>query len=101
VAAVYDPADIPGDRVAFENHLNYYHLQGSGLPATVARGLAAFLNSTLVDSETRGRSPHHPEGFEYATGAAKRAFRLDSSGVAQDDAEQTVERSRSSHARDH
>jgi adenine-specific DNA-methyltransferase len=58
VAAVYDPAHVPGDRVAFENHLNYYHVQGSGLPATVARGLAAFLNSTLVDSYFRQFSGH-------------------------------------------
>lgn len=58
VAAVYDPADVPADRVAFENHLNYYHYRGAGLPATVARGLAAFLNSTLVDSYFRQFSGH-------------------------------------------
>lgn len=58
VAAVYDPARVPADRVAFENHLNYYHLRGAGLPATVARGLAAFLNSTLVDSYFRQFSGH-------------------------------------------
>ena len=58
VAAVYDPARIRAQRVAFENHLNYYHLRGSGLPATVAKGLAAFLNSTLVDSYFRQFSGH-------------------------------------------
>lgn len=58
VAAVYDPACVPGDRVAFENHLNYYHLHGAGLPATIAKGLAAFLNSTLVDSYFRQFSGH-------------------------------------------
>lgn len=58
VAAVYDPARVATDRVAFENHLNYYHLRGSGLPATVAKGLAAFLNSTLVDSYFRQFSGH-------------------------------------------
>jgi len=58
VAAVYDPVRIPADRVAFENHLNYYHLRGAGLPATVARGLAAFLNSTMVDSYFRQFSGH-------------------------------------------
>lgn len=58
VAAVYDPDRVPGDRVAFENHLNYYHLRGSGLPATVAKGLAAFLNSTFVDSYFRQFSGH-------------------------------------------
>jgi adenine-specific DNA-methyltransferase len=58
VAAVYDPERVPTDRVAFENHLNYYHLRGAGLPATVAMGLAAFLNSTLVDSYFRQFSGH-------------------------------------------
>jgi adenine-specific DNA-methyltransferase len=58
VAAVCDPARVPGDRVAFENHLNYYHLGGAGLPATVAKGLAAFLNSTFVDSCFRQFSGH-------------------------------------------
>jgi adenine-specific DNA-methyltransferase len=58
VAAVYDPERVPADRVAFENHLNYYHSRGVGLPATVARGLAAFLNSTLVDSYFRQFSGH-------------------------------------------
>lgn len=58
VAAVYDPAHVAADRVAFENHLNYYHQRGAGLPATVAKGLAAFLNSTLVDSYFRQFSGH-------------------------------------------
>jgi adenine-specific DNA-methyltransferase len=58
VAAVYDPGRVPCDRVAFENHLNYYHIRGSGLPATMAKGLAAFLNSTLVDSYFRQFSGH-------------------------------------------
>lgn len=58
VAAVYDPARVPTNRVAFENHLNYYHFRGAGLPAVVAKGLAAFLNSTLVDSYFRQFSGH-------------------------------------------
>ena len=58
VAAVYDPTRIPATQVAFENHLNYYHAQGSGLPVTVAKGLAAFLNSTLVDTYFRQFSGH-------------------------------------------
>jgi adenine-specific DNA-methyltransferase len=58
VAAVYDPTRIPGERVAFENHLSYYHVRGSGLPVTVAKGLAAFLNSTLVDLYFRQFSGH-------------------------------------------
>lgn len=58
VAAVYDPERVPSDRVAFENHLNYYHLRCAALPTTVAKGLAAFLNSTLVDSYFRQFSGH-------------------------------------------
>lgn len=58
VAAVYDPSRLLADRVAFENHLNYYHIRGSGLPVTIAKGLAAFLNSTLIDSYLRQFSGH-------------------------------------------
>jgi adenine-specific DNA-methyltransferase len=58
VAAVYDPARVAADRVAFENHLNYYHFRNGGLPGTAAKGLAAFLNSTLVDSYFRQFSGH-------------------------------------------
>jgi adenine-specific DNA-methyltransferase len=58
VAAVYDPTRVSTTHVAFENHLNYYHAQGSGLPVTVAKGLAAFLNSTLVDKYFRQFSGH-------------------------------------------
>jgi adenine-specific DNA-methyltransferase len=58
VAAVYDSTRISSDRVAFENHLNFYHIRGSGLPMSLAKGLAAFLNSTLVDSYFRQFSGH-------------------------------------------
>ena len=58
VAAVYDPTRVASGRVAFENHLNYYHIHGAGLPVTVAKGLAAFLNSTLVDTYFRQFSGH-------------------------------------------
>jgi adenine-specific DNA-methyltransferase len=58
MAAVYDPMRIQSDRVAFENHLNFYHVRGSGLQVSVAKGLAAFLNSTLVDSYFRQFSGH-------------------------------------------
>jgi adenine-specific DNA-methyltransferase len=57
-AAVYDPRRVAPTRVAFENHLNYYHCNGSGLPAPLARGLAAYLNSTIVDLHFRQWSGH-------------------------------------------
>ncbi|MCL2649206.1 MAG: Eco57I restriction-modification methylase domain-containing protein [Phycisphaerales bacterium] len=49
VAAVYDPARVPATHVGFENHLNYFHENGAELQLPLAVGLAAFLNSSLVD----------------------------------------------------
>ncbi len=58
VAVVYDGARIPGSAVGFENHLNYFHREGGGLDLALARGLAAFLNSTLVDAYFRQFNGH-------------------------------------------
>ncbi|MGE5114536.1 MAG: BsuBI/PstI family type II restriction endonuclease [Acidobacteriaceae bacterium] len=58
VAAVYDPARIDAERVGFENHTNYYHRNGAGLPLEMAKGLTAFLNSTLVDMYFRQFNGH-------------------------------------------
>jgi adenine-specific DNA-methyltransferase len=58
VAAVYDPARIDSEHVGFENHLNYYHRRGKGLSMPLAKGLAAFLNSTLVDLYFRQFNGH-------------------------------------------
>lgn len=58
VAAIYDPARVSPEAVGFENHLNYYHRGGRGLPMLLAKGLAAFLNSTLVDEYFRQFSGH-------------------------------------------
>jgi adenine-specific DNA-methyltransferase len=58
VAAVHDPRRVPCERVGFENHLNYYHRNGGGLNLTLARGLAAFLNGTLVDAYFRQFNGH-------------------------------------------
>ena len=57
-AAVYDPGRVATTRVAFENHLNYYHCNGAGLPAPLSQGLAAYLNSTIVDLHFRQWSGH-------------------------------------------
>jgi adenine-specific DNA-methyltransferase len=56
VAAVCSPFDTPF--IGIENHLNYYHAQGQGMNPDLARGLAAFLNSTLFDSYFRQFSGH-------------------------------------------
>lgn len=58
VAVVYDPARIDAEVIGFENHLNYFHLNGKGLPGELARGLALFLNSTAVDQYFRQFSGH-------------------------------------------
>ena len=58
VAAVSDPARLPVGPVGFENHLNVFHSSGAGLPMEVARGLAAFLNSSLVDEFFRQFNGH-------------------------------------------
>jgi adenine-specific DNA-methyltransferase len=58
VAAVYDPARVTATQVAFENHVNYFHTRGGGLPAALAKGLAAYLNSSPVDIYFRQFSGH-------------------------------------------
>jgi adenine-specific DNA-methyltransferase len=57
-AAVYDPRRVATTGVAFENHLNYYHCNGAGLPAPLCRGLSAYLNCTIVDLHFRQWSGH-------------------------------------------
>ncbi len=58
MAAIYDPARIDARLVGFENHLNYFHGQGKGLSADLAKGLALYLNSTLADQYFRLFSGH-------------------------------------------
>lgn len=58
VAAVFTPDRVRAELVAFENHLNYYHRDGEGLPRSLAYGLAVFLNSTLVDLYFRNFNGH-------------------------------------------
>lgn len=57
-AAVCDPARLPATDYGFENHLNYFHRKGRGLPSALAKGLAAYLNSTLIDAYFRQFSGH-------------------------------------------
>lgn len=56
VAAVCPPMDE--SLLGIENHLNYYHAKGDGMNPDLARGLTAFLNSTLFDSYFRQFSGH-------------------------------------------
>ena len=57
-ATVYEAGAAHGPAVGFENHLNYFHAYGQGLDLPLARGIAAFLNSTLVDNDFRQFSGH-------------------------------------------
>ena len=57
VATVYS-SSLPARLVGFENHLNVFHMARQGMPRDLARGLALFLNSTLVDRYFRQFNGH-------------------------------------------
>jgi adenine-specific DNA-methyltransferase len=57
VAAVWSPEQVPGP-VAFENHVNVFHVRGAGLDRDTAFGLSMWLNSSLVDKFFRTFSGH-------------------------------------------
>jgi len=57
VAALFDlPSSF--SVVGFENHVNYFHRDGRPLERLLAKGLVAFLNSTLVDVYFRQFNGH-------------------------------------------
>ncbi|MCY4427638.1 MAG: BsuBI/PstI family type II restriction endonuclease [Halieaceae bacterium] len=58
MAAIFDPSCVDSDLVAFDNKLNVLHRQKAGLSMSLAKGLAAFLNSTAVDMYFRQFSGH-------------------------------------------
>lgn len=58
VACIYDAHQSEAPLVGFENHLNYFHVADRGLPMALAKGLAAFLNSTVVDVYFRQFNGH-------------------------------------------
>jgi adenine-specific DNA-methyltransferase len=58
VAYVITPEDTKSALVGFENHWNVFHIRKGGLPLDVAKGLAAFLNSTALDNHFRSFSGH-------------------------------------------
>ena len=58
VACLFDPDEVQTAWVGFENHLNYFHASGHGLDRSLAIGLFAFLNSTVVDQYFRRFSGH-------------------------------------------
>lgn len=59
VASVVNPAVFAGaPKLGFENHLNVFHAGKRGLPAALAHGLAAFLNTPEADDHFRRFSGH-------------------------------------------
>ena len=58
MASVVRPTDFESDFIGFENHLNVFNVSRSGLSENLAHGLAAFLNSTIVDEYFRCFSGH-------------------------------------------
>lgn len=58
VAYVVDPRDLPFEKYGFENHLNVVHAGRAGIEEHIARGMAVFLNSTIVDQQFRNFSGH-------------------------------------------
>lgn len=60
VASLLDPARLPAgvEWIGIENHLNYFHVAGHGLPLSLARGLVAYLNWSVVDSYFRHFNGH-------------------------------------------
>jgi tRNA1(Val) A37 N6-methylase TrmN6 len=59
VASVVEPSLFRGaTALGFENHLNVFHDRRRGLPESLARGLAVFLNTTAVDDHFRRFNGH-------------------------------------------
>ncbi|BCR79676.1 hypothetical protein SK1NUM_01190 [Arachnia rubra] len=57
VASFWSPLDNPGE-VAFENHLNVFHVNGQGLDEDLAKGISVWLNSSVIDKFFRTFSGH-------------------------------------------
>ncbi len=57
-AAVLEPRRFESEFVGIENHLNYFHKNGAGLAPDLAKGLAVYLNSSVVDQYFRLFSGH-------------------------------------------
>jgi len=58
VAAIHTPQAVPAEKIGFENHLNVFHSNHQSLGSELAKGLAVYLNSTLVDIYFRQFNGH-------------------------------------------
>jgi adenine-specific DNA-methyltransferase len=95
VAAVFDPGLVPCEKVGFENHLNVLHEDGRGLGEPLARGLAAFLNTSVVDAYFRQWS-----GSTQVNATDLRSLRYPSRSALEDLGKRIGRRSRSQEATD-
>ena len=57
-AALYDSETIQSPVIGFENHLNVFHHNWRGLRRVLSRGLAIYLNATLIDLYFRHFNGH-------------------------------------------
>lgn len=59
VAGIIDPQSLDGaELIGVENHLNIFHAEKRGTSELTAKGLATFLNTTLVDEYFRSFGGH-------------------------------------------
>jgi len=58
IVALHNPDQIPYAKIGFENHINVFHQQKMSMDPLLAKGLALFLSSTLVDLYFRQFSGH-------------------------------------------
>ncbi|MDH5571950.1 MAG: Eco57I restriction-modification methylase domain-containing protein [Gammaproteobacteria bacterium] len=59
MASIVQPDTFPGHNVlGFENHINVFHENKQGLPEALARGLAIYLNTSIVDEHFRRFNGH-------------------------------------------
>lgn len=58
VVAIHNQDNVPGKMIGFENHLNVFHSNGHSIDPLIAKGLAIYLSSTLVDLFFRQFSGH-------------------------------------------
>lgn len=58
VAAFFDTRSVSEKKIGFENHLNYFHSAGKGIESDLAKGLALYLNSGVVDAYFRQFNGH-------------------------------------------
>jgi adenine-specific DNA-methyltransferase len=58
IAAIHTPQKVPAKKIGFENHLNVFHSKHRSLDPELAKGLAVYLNSTLIDIYFRQFNGH-------------------------------------------